>query len=39
MLSLKLEEVFVTEGVPAFTFVKPPNYNRIFWMLEARESL
>ncbi len=29
MMKLNLEEVFVTEGVPAFTFVKPPNYNRI----------
>jgi len=29
-VKLKVEEVFVTEGVPAFTFVKPPNYNRIF---------
>jgi hypothetical protein len=28
-LKLNLEEVFVTEGVPAFTFVRPPNYNRI----------
>jgi hypothetical protein len=25
-----LEEVFVTEGVPQYTFVKPPNYNDIF---------
>lgn len=24
-----LEEVFVTEGVPLYTFVKPPNYNEI----------
>lgn len=23
----RVEEVFVTEGVPHFTFVKPPNYN------------
>ncbi|MBZ9853304.1 TIR domain-containing protein [Mesorhizobium sp. CA13] len=30
MISLLVEEVFVTEGVPAFTFVRPPNYNRIF---------
>ena len=28
-LELNVEEVFVTEGVPAFTFVRPPNYNRI----------
>lgn len=28
-LKLPVEEVFVTEGVPTFTFVKPPNYNRI----------
>jgi hypothetical protein len=26
---LPLEEVFVTEGVPEFTFVRPPNYNEI----------
>lgn len=26
---LRLEEVFVTEGVPEFTFVKPPNFNEI----------
>ena len=26
---LKLEEVFVTEGVPEFTFVEPPNFNEI----------
>ena len=25
----KVEEVFVTEGVPLYTFVKPPNYNNI----------
>ncbi|MDW3193344.1 MAG: TIR domain-containing protein [Cytophagales bacterium] len=24
-----LEEIFVTEGIPQFTFVKPPNYNEI----------
>lgn len=24
-----VEEVFVTEGVPEYTFVKPPNYNEI----------
>lgn len=28
-MKLNLEEVFVTEGVPEFTFVKPPNYNRV----------
>ena len=28
-MKLNLEEVFVTEGVPNFTFVKPPNFNRI----------
>jgi len=28
-MKLNLEEVFVTEGVPSFTFVKPPNFNRI----------
>src|SRR5260370_4487645 len=26
---LKLEEVYRTEGVPEYTFVKPPNYNDI----------
>jgi|ERR1700730_18193413 len=26
---LLLEEVFVTEGVPEFTFVAPPNFNEI----------
>src|SRR5258708_1381493 len=26
---LKLEEVYRTEGVPEYTFVKPPNYNEI----------
>lgn len=29
-MKLLVEEVFVTEGVPEFTFVRPPNYNRIF---------
>lgn len=24
-----VEEVFVTEGVPEFTFVRPPNFNEI----------
>jgi len=24
-----VEEVFVTEGLPQFTFVKPPNFNEI----------
>ena len=28
-MSLLLEEVFVTEGVPQFTFVQPPNFNDI----------
>jgi DNA helicase HerA-like ATPase len=27
--NLKLEEVYRTEGVPEYTFVKPPNYNEI----------
>ncbi len=31
-----LEEVFVTEGVPEYTFVKPPNYNEI--LLDVRKS-
>ena len=26
---LFVEEVFVTEGIPQYTFVKPPNYNEI----------
>jgi hypothetical protein len=25
-----VEEIFVTEGIPQFTFIKPPNYNEIF---------
>jgi hypothetical protein len=28
-MPLLVEDVFVTEGVPRFTFVKPPNYNEI----------
>lgn len=28
-MKLLLEEVFVTEGIPQYTFVKPPNYNEI----------
>lgn len=28
-MRLKLEEVFKTEGIPAYTFVPPPNYNEI----------
>lgn len=28
-MKILLEEVFVTEGIPQFTFVKPPNYNDI----------
>lgn len=28
-MNLQLEEVFVTEGIPQYTFVKPPNYNEI----------
>ena len=28
-MKLLVEEVFVTEGLPRFTFVKPPNYNEI----------
>ena len=30
MSKLLLEEVFVTEGIPQFTFVPPPNFNDIF---------
>lgn len=26
---MRLEDIFVTEGVPEFTFVRPPNYNDI----------
>jgi hypothetical protein len=29
MASYNVEDVFVTEGVPEFTFVEPPNYNEI----------
>lgn len=29
MADYLLEDVFVTEGVPAHTFVRPPNYNEI----------
>lgn len=28
-MKLLLEEIFVTEGIPQYTFVKPPNYNEI----------
>ena len=28
-MSQFVEEVFVTEGLPLFTFVKPPNFNEI----------
>lgn len=28
-MEISLENVFVTEGLPRFTFVKPPNYNNI----------
>lgn len=28
-MKLLLEEVFVTEGIPQYTFVKPPNFNEI----------
>ena len=31
-----LEDVFVTEGVPLYTFVSPPNYNEI--LLDVRKS-
>ncbi len=27
---MKVEAVFVTEGVPEFTFIQPPNFNEIF---------
>lgn len=33
---LLLEEVFVTEGVPEYTFVQPPNYSEI--LLDIRRS-
>ena len=29
-MSFRLEDVFVTEGVPQFTFVPPPNFNEVF---------
>jgi hypothetical protein len=29
LMKFTVEEVFVTEGVPEYTFVKPPNYNEI----------
>ena len=29
MIKYPIEAVFVTEGVPEFTFVQPPNYNEI----------
>jgi hypothetical protein len=28
-MAQRVEEVFVTEGLPQFTFVKPPNFNEI----------
>ncbi len=28
-MKILLEKVFVTEGIPQFTFVKPPNFNEI----------
>lgn len=28
-MNILLEEIFVTEGIPQYTFVKPPNYNEI----------
>jgi hypothetical protein len=28
-MTFKIEEIYKTEGVPEFTFVKPPNYNDI----------
>src|SRR5581483_5413974 len=31
-----LEDVYVTEGVPLYTFVKPPNYNEI--LLDIRKA-
>ena len=36
MIIKNLEEVFVTEGVPLYTFVKPPNYNDI--LLDIRKA-
>lgn len=29
-MKLLVEEVFVTEGVPQYTFIPPPNFNEIF---------
>jgi hypothetical protein len=28
-MKILLEDIFVTEGIPQYTFVKPPNYNEI----------
>lgn len=28
-MKILLEEIFVTEGIPQYTFVKPPNFNEI----------
>ncbi len=28
-MPIRLEDTFVTEGIPEFTFVEPPNYNEI----------
>ena len=36
---LNLEEVYRTEGVPEYTFVKSPNYNEIFVDIRTAESL
>jgi hypothetical protein len=35
-VKLNLEEVFRTEGLPEFTFVRPPNYNEI--LVDVRHS-
>jgi len=36
MIKKNVEEVFVTEGVPQYTFIPPPNFNEIF--LDVRRS-
>ena len=37
-MSQLLEEVFVTEGLPQFTFVRPPNFQESSSIFGIRES-
>ena len=37
-MKLLLEDVFVTEGIPQYTFVKPPNYNEILLDIRKRKA-